>query len=92
MTLSAFALLLGLAWAGGAPAVARAASPSYTPAARGELDCNGFSTKQQAVRAMACTDLAGTIKGSWGGKVYDNGHYIGHDEPDTTFLSSARVR
>ena len=26
---------------------------------------------------------------TWGGKFYDNGVYIGHDEPDTTFLSNA---
>ena len=26
---------------------------------------------------------------TWGGKFYDNGHYIGHDEPDATFLSTA---
>ena len=26
---------------------------------------------------------------TWGGKFYDNGQYIGHDEPDTTFLSNA---
>ena len=25
-----------------------------------------------------------------GGKFYDNGHYIGHDEPDITFLSSQK--
>ena len=66
---------------------------SYTPAKTGELDCNGFSPAQKEVRASECTDIRG-IQGvdnsnTWGGKFYDNGVYIGHDEPDTTFLSTA---
>jgi hypothetical protein len=66
---------------------------SYTPAKTGELDCNGFSPAQKEVRASECTDIRG-IEGvdnsnTWGGKFYDNGEYIGHDEPDTTFLSTA---
>jgi hypothetical protein len=65
---------------------------SYTPSKSGELDCNGFSPAQKEVRASECTDIRG-IEGvdnsnTWGGKFYDNGEYIGHDEPDTTFLSS----
>jgi hypothetical protein len=66
---------------------------SYTPQAQGELDCNGRSTIQQAVRpAMLCTDIRG-IAGignqyTWGGRFYDNGYYVGHDEPDMTFLSN----
>ena len=89
VALSAIALLLGLAWPGGAPAASAATPSSYAPAARGELDCNGFSTAQKEVRANLCTDISGAIKGAWGGKYYDNGHYIGHDEPDATFLSNA---
>ena len=41
---------------------------------------------------MNCTDIAGGKKANantWGGRFYDNGHYIGHDEPDTDFTSSA---
>ena len=65
----------------------------YAPKATGELDCNGFSPAQKEVRASECTDIRG-IQGvdnsnTWGGKFYDNGVYIGHDEPDTTFQSSA---
>ena len=68
-------------------------SASYTPAPSGELDCNGYSPVQKPVRAGECTDIRG-IQGvdnsnTWGGKFYDNGVYIGHDEPDTTFLSNA---
>jgi hypothetical protein len=68
-----------------------------TPAAAkinptGELDCNGFSQLQNAIHPMNCTDIRGiagvTNANTWGGRFYDNGHYIGHDEPDVTFLST----
>jgi len=93
-----FALLMagafGLAMAGSVPATASAqAAASYTPAARGELDCNGFSPVQQALRASECADIRGDLgvddSNTWGGRFYDNGHYIGHDEPDATFQSTA---
>jgi hypothetical protein len=75
------------------------AAPSGRPThdvavpAYGELDCNGDSTIQHAIRrSMNCTDIRG-FKGvensnTWGGRFYDNGEYIGHDEPDMTFISS----
>ena len=40
---------------------------------------------------MACTDIRGfqhSNRNTWDGRFYDNGNYIGHDEPDMTFLSS----
>ena len=56
------------------------------------LDCNGFSPIQKMLRPMNCTDVRGFAgidnANSWGGKFYDNNHYIGHDEPNATFLSS----
>jgi hypothetical protein len=59
---------------------------------RGELDCNGDSPAQKPARLYNCTDVRGfagvSNQNTWGGKFYDNGHYIGHDEPDTTFLST----
>ena len=62
------------------------------PAKTGELDCNGDSPTQKSVREMTCTDIKGILgvdnQNTWGGKFYDNGQYIGHDEPDTTFESS----
>jgi hypothetical protein len=90
---SGAALLLGIGAMTGVPAHAAqpanvSASSSSTPA-KGDLDCNGFSTAQKELRANLCTDISGAIKGAWGGKYYDNGKYIGHDEPDTTFLSNA---
>jgi hypothetical protein len=92
--LSAVALLLGIAWTSGVPVVA-AASTTSTAAhipSRGELDCNGFSPVQKPLRLFNCADVRGFKKANantWGGRFYDNGHYIGHDEPDTDFLSSA---
>jgi len=59
----------------------------------GELDCNGFSPRQHAVkRTIPCADIRGkrgTNNFIWNSRFHDNGHYIGHDEPDMTFLSSA---
>jgi hypothetical protein len=87
------AALFGVGMTISAPATMVAAASSYTPAARGSLDCNGFSPVQQPLRASECTDIRGDLgvdnANTWGGKFYDNGHYIGHDEPDTTFQSKA---
>jgi len=50
----------------------------------GGLDCNGYSKIQKALRPHDyCTDP----KGLWGGRFYDNGHYVGHDEPTVGFYS-----
>jgi hypothetical protein len=63
------------------------------PHAAGLLDCNGFSPVQRTVlAAKACTDIRGMLgvhnKNTDDGRFYDNGHYIGHDEPDVRFLSA----
>jgi hypothetical protein len=70
-----------------------ASGGSTTSAARGALDCNGWSPIQQTLKATgACTDVRGFVgvknANNWDGRFYDNGHYIGHDEPDLTFLST----
>jgi hypothetical protein len=53
----------------------------------GNLDCNGFSKIQKPLRPVdVCTDP----RGIYGGRFYDDGHYIGHDEPSMGFYSSAR--
>ncbi|MGE5132641.1 MAG: hypothetical protein ACM32E_06985 [Gemmatimonadota bacterium] len=66
--------------------VAAAAGKSVKPNKLGELDCNGWSPIQQPVRrTMACTDPHGSA--ATGGRFYDNGWYIGHDEPDLRFVS-----
>jgi hypothetical protein len=50
----------------------------------GGLDCNGWSPISHNVKPMICTDPHGPE----GGRFYDNGWYIGHDEPDVQFYSS----
>lgn len=51
----------------------------------GGLDCNGWSPISRNVKHyMACADPHGAN----GGRFYDNGWYIGHDEPSVQFLSS----
>jgi hypothetical protein len=70
------------------PSVARATVHSVRPNKVGELDCNGWSKiqKSAAGHKMLCTDIRG-ISGHYH-RFYDNGHYIGHDEPSIRFLSS----
>jgi hypothetical protein len=94
--------LLALAWLAPGSALAaktrmraHAAHQAASSVRRfGELDCNNDSPVQQAVRpTMNCTDIRGFAnvdnQNTWGGRFYDNGYYIGHDEPDMTFYSSA---
>ncbi len=53
--------------------------------AQGNLDCNGFSRLQKPLRQyMPCTDFVSAEHG----RGYDNGHYIGHDEPSIGFIST----
>jgi hypothetical protein len=55
------------------------------PRATGELDCNGLSPIQKPVKSvLMCEDP----HGSWGGRFYENGHYIGHDEPSVRYISN----
>src|SRR5690348_11758828 len=83
-------LLLAVAGAVIFSGAATAGSTASTPA-RGALDCNGFSAIQQPIKSSgACTDVRGFVnvhnQNVDDGRFYDNGHYIGHDEPDLTFL------
>jgi len=73
---------------------APAAAGTLQPSKFGELDCNGQRTQQASVNLrLNCTDIRGfanvSNSNTWGGRFYDNGYYIGHDEPDMTFLSNA---
>jgi hypothetical protein len=70
----------------------KAGAVTYAPRKTGELDCNGFSPIQQSVKhSMLCTDIRGIANlrnaNNWNGRFFDNGVYIGHDEPDMTFNS-----
>jgi hypothetical protein len=51
----------------------------------GNLDCNGYSKIQRPLKAQqVCADF---ILG-YDQRGYDNGHYVGHDEPDIRFIST----
>jgi hypothetical protein len=90
MTLALSAVLFGVS--ANTSVLASTKVGPLVPSKTGELDCNGFSTIQKSVRPSTCTDIKGILgvdnQNTWGGKFYDNGHYIGHDEPDATFESS----
>ncbi|HEV2450309.1 MAG TPA: hypothetical protein VGS62_00060, partial [Streptosporangiaceae bacterium] len=62
----------------------RAAAPHF-PAA-GNLDCNGHSPIQRPLKpgGIICAE----VHGSPYGQLYDNGYYIGHDEPTIQFYSN----
>ncbi|MHB8816852.1 MAG: hypothetical protein ACYDAE_26810, partial [Steroidobacteraceae bacterium] len=52
----------------------------------GNLDCNGLSQIQKPLRPqMTCADF----KGDYDHRGFDNGRYIGHDEPSLEFFSTA---
>src|SRR5690349_877572 len=76
----------GHAAAAARPALPAVAHPgNVKPRSVGELDCNGLSPIQRPAKpAVMCQDP----RGSWGGRFYENGHYIGHDEPSVRYLSS----
>jgi hypothetical protein len=57
---------------------------SVRPNPVGGLDCNGLSPIQRPVKsAIQCIDP----RGAGGDRFYDNGRYIGHDEPSVRFVS-----
>jgi hypothetical protein len=74
------------ATAAAAPAAAsRAAAGWVSPRPVGELDCNGLSPIQRPVKpTLPCADP----RGRYDGRFYENGQYIGHDEPTVRFLSA----
>ena len=51
-----------------------------------------MSPVQKTLNIKVCTDIKGIYgihsKWTWGGHFYDNGRYIGHDEPMVRFLSA----
>jgi hypothetical protein len=78
-------LMLGLTSA--TTEAAHAASAGVAPNPVGELDCNGLSPIQHPVKpAVMCQDPRGTK--AWDGRFYENGKYIGHDEPSVRFISN----
>ncbi|MHB8432673.1 MAG: hypothetical protein ACYC8W_09175 [Candidatus Tyrphobacter sp.] len=57
---------------------------SATFAPQGGLDCNGWSPIQKTFRHMTCADPTFGHR-----RAYDNGWYVGHDEPAVGFYSSS---
>jgi hypothetical protein len=51
----------------------------------GNLDCNGYSAIQ---RPLKRTEVCADFRDEYGGRGYDNGHYVGHDEPSIAFIST----
>src|SRR5579859_6477456 len=74
--------------------VTSAATREVSPNQANMVDCNGLSPVYQAVKInmkSLCTDPF--ARGDYGPhRFYDNGKYIGHDEPSVKFISSARGR
>jgi hypothetical protein len=71
---------------------APAASAGVVPNAVNMLDCNGWSAKYEPTKEtmrMLCVDpYFKTANGAT--RAYDNGWYIGHDEPSVKFESAAK--
>lgn len=95
--LAAAAMVAGLSLAG-SMVVQGSGQPQATgiaPNSVNELDCNGFSNTYKSVKpdlGGLCTDplTPPGASGSYGTQAtrfYDNGHYIGHDEPSVKFIS-----
>jgi hypothetical protein len=60
------------------------------PARVNLLDCNGWSPKYKSASTamrMRCTDFHGARYDGRLQRFYDNGHYVGHDEPSVKFIS-----
>jgi hypothetical protein len=84
----AFVAVLSLPFVGSG---ATRAAGSVAPNQIGEMDCNGWSSAYQSVKPgmrALCTDPFALVNGKpW--RFYDNGYYVGHDEPSLKFISSA---
>jgi hypothetical protein len=68
-----------------APGIFGFAAHAQTAAVGGGLDCNGWSPISPNIKHyLPCTDPHGAN----GGRFYDHGWYIGHDEPSVQFFSN----
>ena len=97
--IAAAAVTTQLAFAGSASATrigggtaARHLAGTIAPAKVNNLDCNGWSNKYTAAKPgmkALCTDPLRRYHGH-ATRFYDNGHYVGHDEPLVKFISSVK--
>ena len=80
-------LVLAAALAAAVFVVPASAGAGVRPHSVGLLDCNGRSPVQKSVRvSLACSDPRSIYDGK-SVHFFDNGQYIGHDEPIIRFLS-----
>ena len=80
-------LVLAAALAAAVFVVPASAGAGVRPHGVGLLDCNGQSPIQKSVRvSLACSDPRSIYDGK-SAQFFDNGQYIGHDEPIIRFLS-----
>lgn len=93
MLVGALLLSLGTSWASvGATPAAAATVAGVAPNPVNELDCNGLSPKYSPVRpdfGGLCVDPLWVNPSGHASRFYDNGRYIGHDEPSVKFISHA---
>jgi hypothetical protein len=64
---------------------------TIAPARANMLDCSGYSPKYRSAAGamrMRCTDFHGPLYDGYRSRFYDNGKYVGHDEPSVKFISS----
>ena len=95
--LAAGAVAAQLAFAGSASAtrtivVGQHTAATIMPHKINMLDCNNWSKKYASAAPamrMRCTDPLGAFYNGHRQRFYDNGHYVGHDEPSVKFISSA---
>ena len=81
-------LVLAAALAAAVFVVPASAGAGVRPHSVGLLDCNGRSPVQKSVRvSLACSDPRSIYDGK-SVHFFDNGQYIGHDEPIIRFLSN----
>jgi hypothetical protein len=64
-----------------------AATYRYHDRSAGDLDCNGHSPIQRPLKVggIMCAEVH---RGTGHGRLYDNGYYVGHDEPTIQFYSN----
>jgi len=73
------------------PVMAASTSGAVAPTTGGGLDCNGHSPLYQTIKmgmGPNCVDPL-AIENGQATRFYDNGRYVGHDEPSVKFISSA---
>jgi hypothetical protein len=83
----ALTFVLGSASAGGSKGMRRGVQPNAVNLA----DCNGWSKSYTSLKPGMrglCTDPVQITNGHYS-RLFDNGWYVGHDEPSVKFISSA---